>query len=365
MSKLLKNTKKKIGKSPGSLVYTGEKGINGAGIHFIKYNKKEFSERRAAASEISFQEEFQGYRKNDEVLWINIDGIHDTSTVDSIGKMFGIHPLTLEDVLNTSHRPKTEDNTSYIFIVIKMLTYDAAHCQIKTEQVSFILKDNLLITFQEDALDEFEIIRENIRLDKGRVRNLKSDYLCYRLLDTIIDNYFLVLENIGEELERLEDELLGAPTKETLNKLYLQKNAMITVRRAGWPLREVIGALEKNDSPLIHSDTEPFLRDLYDHVIQIVDTTENYREMIAGMMDIYLSSVSNRLNEVMKVLTIISTIFIPLNFIAGVYGMNFNTNVSPFNMPELNWYYGYPAVLSVMVSVGLMLVLFFKRKKWF
>lgn len=365
MSKLLRNTKRKIGQSPGSLIYTGDKKTNGSDLHLIRYNHKNLSERVFSAKDTAIGEMISGYRKNDEVLWINIDGIQNTETVDITGKTFSINALTLEDILNTSHRPKFEDNLSYLFIVLKLITYDSPKSLIKVEQVSFILKENIVLTFQEDKIDDFDGIRENIRKNKGRVRELKADYLCYRLIDSVIDNYFSVLEYIGDDIEKLEDELLSAPTQATLQKLYTIKNQMLIMRRAIWPLREVINSMEKSESDLIHQSTLPFLRDLYDHIVQIIDTTENYREMISGMIDIYLSSVSNRLNEVMKVLTIISTIFIPLNFIAGVYGMNFNTAISKFNMPELNQPFGYLAVLSVMLVTALLLVYYFKRKKWF
>lgn len=365
MSKLLKNTEKKAGQSPGSLIYTGDKKENGAEAHLIRYNGKDISEKIFSLKNGSLEEEIHGFRKNDEILWMNLDGIQNADAIGKAGRVFHVHPLTLEDILNISHRPKAEDNESYIFVVIKMLSYVKESRQVKSEQLSIILKENLVLTFQEDKVDNFETLRENIRKRKGRLRDSGSDYLSYRVLDTVIDDYFAVLECIGDELEILEDELLEKPSHNTLQKLYLLKNNMISIRRAVWPLREVIALLEKSDSPLIDASTRPFLRDLYDHIVQIIDTTENYREMISGMVDIYLSSTSNRLNEIMKILTIISTIFIPLNFIAGVYGMNFNTAASRLNMPELNWYYGYPAVLSVMLAVALLLVLFFRRKKWF
>jgi magnesium transporter len=297
--------------------------------------------------------------------WINLDGIHIPETVGLIGEKFHIHPLTLEDILNTSHRPKAEDNGSYIFVVMKILSFDEETDLLKSEQVSLVIGKNYVISFQENETDDFRAVRENLKKNKGRVRELGPDYLAYRLLDVVVDNYFSVLEKIGDKIEAIEDELVENPTKQTLQKIYKLKGEMIVIRRAVWPLREVIGGLEKLESELIAKSTQPYLRDLYDHVVQLIDTNENYREMTAGLMDIYLSSVSNKLNEIMKVLTIISTFFIPLNFIAGLYGMNFNTGVSRYNMPELNYYLGYPLVLLVMLIVSLGLFIYFKKKKWF
>ncbi len=358
MKKLLKNTSRKIGQSPGTLIYTGEKPPGIFKCNLIAYNKDQYVEKI-----VSEPEEILQYLKPDEKIWINVDGIQHPDKIGKLGELFKINPLTLEDILNTAHRPKTEDLGEYIFIVIKLLKYDEN--QLKVEHVSLVLKKNFVLSCQEDEKDEFEVIRENIRKNKGHIREFKTDYLTYRLLDWVIDNYFSVLESVGDKIEEIEDELLAKPARETLHKLYRLKADMILIRRAVWPLREAINNLEKIESELLKSSTSIYLRDLYDHIIQIIDTTENYREMIAGMMDIYLSSVSNRMNEVMKVLTIISTIFIPLTFIAGIYGMNFNTNASPYNMPELNWFYGYPFILVVMFIVGLSLLYLFKRKNWF
>ncbi len=359
MKKLLKNTARKIGQSPGSLIYTGEKQAGIFKCNLISYEKDQVEEKIFSEPEEILQ--FLGSRQN---IWINIDGIQQADRIGKIGGIFKINPLTLEDILNTAHRPKTEDLGEYIFIVIKLLKYDD-ESQLKVEHVSLVLGKNFALSFQEDEKDEFEVIRESIRKNKGHIRDFKTDYLTYRLLDWVIDNYFSVLEYVGDRIEEIEDELLAKPSSITLHRLYRLKADLILIRRAAWPLREAINNLEKTESELIKNSTSIYLRDLYDHIIQIIDTTENYREMIAGMMDIYLSSVSNRLNEVMKVLTIISTVFIPLTFIAGIYGMNFNTSVSSFNMPELNWFLGYPIILSVMLLIAISLLYLFKRKKWF
>jgi len=358
MKKLLKDSRKKIGQVPGSLIYVGEKKPDGVKLTLTSYApglyKQEVLDKFDQITEAM---------ELDHKTWINSDGLK-PEIIGKIGTHFDVHPLTQEDILNTMHRPKTEDHDKYIFVVVKMLSYDSAKETIKVEHLSLILGKNFLITFQEDVIDEFENLRESIKQNKGRIQELGTDYLGYRILDLIIDNYFSVMESFGDRIEDLEDELLDKPTEETLQKLYKLKGDMILIRRAVWPLREAISSLDKLDSDIIAKNTHPFLRDLYDHIIQIIDTTENYREMVAGMMDIYLSSVSNRLNEIMKILTIISTIFIPLNFIAGVYGMNFNTDISPYNMPELNWFFGYPAVLLIMFTVGILLLYFFRKKKW-
>jgi len=359
MKKLLKNTSRKIGQSPGTLIYTGEKPPGVFKCNFISYDKEKFEEKI-----FSEPEEIIQHLEPNKNIWINIDGIQHPEKIGKLGEIFKINPLTLEDILNTAHRPKTEDLGEYIFIVIKLLKYDETN-QLKVEHVSLILGKNFVLSFQEDEKDEFEIIRDNIKKNKGHIREYQTDYLTYRILDWVIDNYFSVLEYVGDRIEEIEDELLAKPTNFTLHKLYHLKADMILIRRAAWPLREAISNLEKTESELIKNSTSIYLRDLYDHIIQVIDTTENYREMIAGMMDIYLSSISNRLNEVMKILTIISTVFIPLTFIAGVYGMNFNTSVSPFNMPELNWFFGYPIILLIMLIIALSLLYLFKRKNWF
>ena len=359
MKSFLKDSEKKIGQFPGSLIYMGEERSGKAKITVASFNAGSFREKV-----IEDPEDIKSFRKDNENLWVNIDGIQNTELIGKIGNVFNIHPLTQEDILNTMHRPKAEDHSEYIFLVVKMLSYNEDENLIKLEHVSLIIGKDFVLSFQEDTIDEFNNTRESIRQNKGKIRELGVDYLAYRLLDFIIDNYFGVVEAVGDRIEDIEDELLGKPTQNTLEKIYKLKNDMIHVRRAIWPLREALSSLEKIESGIIKKTTNPYIRDLYDHIVQLIDTTENYREMISGMMDIYLSSISNRLNEVMKLLTIISTIFIPLNFIAGVYGMNFNTSKSPLNMPELNWYFGYPAVLLVMFIVAFGLFMYFKRKKW-
>ena len=292
------------------------------------------------------------------MTWINIDGVHQPENIEKIGKQFKIHPLVLEDVVNTGQRPKMEDFDDYLFIVLKMLHYDEKENETKTEQVSLILSSNYVISFQESEGDVFDPLRERIRVDRGRVRKMRADYLAYSLMDAIVDNYFMVLEKIGERIEDIEDEMIKNPTPEVLQSIHKLKRELIFLRKSVWPLREVISRLERWESPLIDKSIDIYLRDVYDHTIQVIDALETFRDVLSGMLDIYLSSVSNRMNEVMKVLTIIATIFIPLTLIAGIYGMNFRF------MPELEIPLAYPMVLLSMLFVGLLMVAYFRKKKW-
>jgi len=283
----------------------------------------------------------------------------DKITGEKLGKYFEVHPLVLEDIVNTGQRPKMEDFENYLFIVLKMFHYDEEADEIKTEQVSLVLGSNFVISFQEREGDVFHPIRERIRNAKGRIRKMAPDYLAYSLLDAIVDSYFIIMEKLGEEIENTEEKLVTNPTPATLQTIHNLKREMIFLRKSVWPLREVISALERGGSSLIQESTHIYLRDVYDHTIQVIDTIESFRDMVSGMLDIYLSSISNRMNEVMTVLTIIATIFIPLTFIAGIYGMNFEY------MPELKWHWFYPKAfwLTIIVIAGFM-AFYFKRKKW-
>ena len=290
--------------------------------------------------------------------WINLDGIHQLDNIEKIGKHFNIHPLVLEDIMNTGQRPKMEDYGNYLFIVLKMLHYDEKDDETKTEQVSLVLSSKFVLSFQENEGDVFDFVRERIRTDRGRIRKMGVDYLAYSLVDAIVDNYFMVLEKIGEKIEDIEEELVKNPTPEVLHMIHRLKRELIFLRKSVWPLREVISKLERWESPLIDKSIDIYLRDVYDHTIQVIDALETFRDMLSGMLDIYLSSVSNKMNEVMKVLTIIATIFIPLTLIAGIYGMNFTY------MPELESPWGYPMVYMVMLAVGAVMMVYFRRKKW-
>ncbi|MBC8389337.1 MAG: magnesium/cobalt transporter CorA [Actinobacteria bacterium] len=353
MVRFIKKRSKKAGLPPGSLVHIGKKGKAKTKITVIDYDKKSFQEL-----EIEDLKECILYKNKPTITWINVDGIENTKLLKDLGECFSIHLLTLEDILNTDQRPKLEDFENYIYIVLKMLSYDEKEDEISSEQVSLILGKNYVISLQESEGDIFDPIRERIKNGKGRVRKVGSDYLSYLLLDAIVDNYFTILEKISEKIEGLEDEIIKSPTQETLNTIHNLKTEMLYLKKSVWPLREVVNKLERGELSLIKKTTSVYLRDIYDHTIQVIDTVETLRDMLSGMLDIYLSSVSNRMNEVMKVLTIIATIFIPLSFIAGIYGMNFS------NMPELGWPWSYIVFWIVVLIIGVTMIIYFKRKKW-
>lgn len=353
MPRLFKKTSKKAGLPPGTLVHIGEKKTEKVKITIIDYDGEQFQEKEARTIE-----ECVPFRDKPTVTWINLDGIHDLEIVEKFGKHFDLHPLVLEDILNTGQRPKLEDLEDYIFLVLKMLYCDEKEKEIKAEQVSIIIGSNFVISFQEREGDVFNPIRERIRNGKGRIRKMGADYLAYALMDAIVDNYFLILEILGENVEALEEELVTDPRTETLQAIHKLKREMIFLRKSIWPLREVVSGLERGESPLVKESTGIYLRDVYDHTIQVMDMVESFRDMISGMLDTYLSSLSNRMNEVMKVLTIIATIFIPLTFIAGIYGMNFRF------MPELGWRWGYPTLWAVVAIIAFSMVVYFRKKKW-
>jgi magnesium transporter len=346
-------SKEKVGLPPGTLVHVGEKKAEKVKITVIDYDRENFEEKEVEKIEECFTD-----KDKPTVTWINVDGLQEVGIIEKVGAHFGIHPLVLEDILHTGQRPKVEDLGDYIFIVLKMLYHDDQEDEMLGEQVSLLLGQNCVISFQEREGDIFNPIRERIRNSKGRIRRAGADYLAYALVDAIVDHYFVILEKMGEKIESLEEELVTNPTPETLQIIHKLKRNLIFLRKSVWPLREVINALERGESPLITEPTGIYLRDVYDHSIQVIDTIETFRDMVSGMLDIYLSSLSNRMNEVMKVLTIIATIFIPLTFIAGIYGMNFKF------MPELEWHWGYPTALIVMLLIVGSMFIYFRRKKW-
>ncbi|MFC1780740.1 magnesium/cobalt transporter CorA [Planctomycetota bacterium] len=357
--KRIKTNFKKAGLPPGTLVHVGERKLESVRITVIDYDENNCQEKVVDKIEDCLE-----YKATPTVTWINIDGLHDVEIIEKIGKQYDFHPLVLEDILHTGQRPKFEDMENYIFIVLMMLRFDAQSQSVVSEQVSLMLGQNYVISFQENIGDVFEQIRDRIRNGKGRIRKMSADYLMYALLDAIVDGYFGILEKIGEKIESMEEELVSNPTDKMLRQIHSLKREMIFLRKSVWPLRELISGIQRTESDLIKESTDAYLRDVYDHTIQVIDTVESFRDMVTGMLDIYLSSISNRMNEVMKVLTIIATIFIPLTFIAGIYGMNFNPEVSPWNMPELNWRWGYPAVWLVMLLVTGVMLYYFKKKKW-
>ncbi|MFH1549312.1 MAG: magnesium/cobalt transporter CorA [Planctomycetota bacterium] len=353
MARFIKKRASKVGLPPGSPVHIGEKRTEEVGISLIDYDEKQFAEKAIERIEDSFP-----FKDKPTVTWINIDGVHRTDNIEKIGDNFGLHPLTREDIVNTGQRPKMEDFGSYIYFTLKMLMFDEDEAEVKAEQVSLILGNNFVISFQEQPGDVFEAVRQRIRGAKGRVRKMGADYLAYSLLDAVVDNYFIILERLGEQVESLEEKLVEDVQAETLRDIRRLKSEMIFLRKSVWPLREVVSSLQRGGSALISESTNVYLRDVYDHTIQVIDTIEAYRDMLSGLLDIYLSSISNKMNAVMKVLTIIATIFIPLTFVAGVYGMNFAY------MPELQWQIGYPLVLIVMTVLGVIMLMFFRKKKW-
>ncbi len=345
---------KTLGLPPGTVVHVGDQNPQKPKITIIDFDEREYGEH--VLDEIEDSIAFL-YKKTS--TWINIDGIHDTSIIERAGITFGLHPLVLEDIGNTTQRPKFEDYEDYLFIVVKMLYCSKEDEDLWSEQVSFILMKNCLITFQETEGDVFDLIRERLRTGKGRVRKLGTDYLAYSLMDAITDNYFVILEKLGDQVEELEEAMLGSLKQNAAAEIHDLKRDIVYLRRTVWPLRELISAMMRSESKLISKPTKIYLRDLYDHTVQVIDNIEAERDIICGMLDIYLSTLSHRMNEIVKVLTIISTIFIPLTFIAGVYGMNFE------NMPELKWKYGYFACLGLMGVLALGMLYLFKRRKWF
>ncbi len=354
MPRLIKKRSKKSGLPPGTLVHIGEKKTEKTKITIVDYDEAKFEEKEAKTIEECFP-----FKDKPTTTWINIEGVHEIDLIEKIGKYFDLHPLLLEDIANTEQRPKMEDYGEYVFIVLKMLSYDENTTEIKAEQVSVILGANFVISFQEGIKgDVFDSVRERIRSGKGKIRKMGADYLAYALMDAVVDNYFIILEKLGEKIEVTEEILLTNPTSETSRAIHHLKREMIFLRKSVWPLREVLNCLERGESSLIHANTRIYLRDVYDHTVQIIDTVETFRDMLSGMLEVYLSSISNRMNQIMKVLTIIATIFIPLTFIAGIYGMNFKY------MPELEWRWAYFVVLGVMAVIGIWMVIYFRKKKW-
>ena len=352
ISKIFGTRSKKIGLPPGTLVHVGEKKSEEVKITIIDYDTDNFHQKQSNTIEECFT-----FKDTPTVTWIDIVGIHKVENIQKLGDCFGFHPLVLEDILHTDQRPKMEDHDDYFYIVLKML-HNETSPEIMTEQVSLILGPNFVISFQEIGGDVFNHVRDRLKTAKGRIRKMGADFLAYSLIDAIVDSYFVILEKTGERLEDIEEDLMTEPSEKTLHAIHRMKREMIYLRKSVWPLREVISALNREDSPLIKDSTKIYLRDVYDHTIQVIDAIETFRDMLSGMLDIYLSSLSNKMNEIMKFLTIIGTIFIPLTFIVGVYGMNFHF------MPELNWRYGYFSILAFMGLIGISMLIYFKRKKW-
>lgn len=351
-----KNKKlKAIGLAPGSLVYTGDK-VGGGGAKLTLF---EYSETAIVEKEVTLEQACLAYRNSPNVFWLNIDGVHDVAVVDKLGKHFGIHPLVLEDILDAGHRPKKEEHDEYIFISLKMLSRNKSSTDIVTEQVSLIIGHNFVLSFQEGSEgDVFDIVRQRLRSGKGRLRRTGADYLGYALVDLIIDNYFIVLEALGEKYELLEDRLMQSRDPDVIQEINTARKEMVLFRRAVWPVRDIVTSLLRDESPIIRESTVVYLRDVYDHIIEVLEIGEMLREMVSLMVELYLTNISNRTNEIMKVLALISTIFMPLTFISSIYGMNFE------HMPELRWTFGYPLAVSLMLAIALALLIFFRKREW-
>jgi magnesium transporter len=344
---------KKVGQAPGSIIYTGKKLEQKFFIESFNYNKDTYQEKELPNVEEAFE-----YKASLPVSWLNINGLNHVDQIEKIGNHYDIHPLVLEDIVNTAQRPKIDEYEDYLFIVLKMLYYDDNE-NIVPEQVSFILGKNYVLTFQESEGDVFDNVRERIRHGKGRIRTMESDYLLYALIDAVVDHYFVIIETLGNKIEDLESDVFDGVQEDTIPKqIQNLKREILRVRRAIFPLREVISRIERHESPLVNDKTTAFFRDIYDHIIQVSENIDIYREMIWSLMDMYMTTISNKMNEVMKVLTIMASIFIPLTFFAGIYGMNFDY------IPELKFKYSYFILWGIFILIVIGMVIYFRRKKW-
>ncbi len=352
MARLFRKRHKTAGLPPGTMEFVGEKKVEEVRLTVWDYDKESVEKIKPSTVEECFP-----FRDTSRVSWINVDGLHDTELLGKLGDHFGLHPLVMEDIANTTQRPKVEDYGDYLYIVMRMLDYNKEARRVTPEQLSLVLGKNYVLTFQERVGDVFDHVRERIQ-KTARIKLSRVDYLAYALLDAVVDRYFVILEAFGEDIEALEEDLMDAPSPRLLETTHELKRELIVLRKAVWPLREVISALERYESRLIHKETRLYMRDLYDHTIQVIDSVESYRDVTSGLQDLYLSSISNKMNEVMKVLTIIATIFIPMSFLAGIFGMNFEY------MPELKWKWSYPLFWLGVVAVGGSMISYFKKKGW-
>ncbi len=343
----------KVGLPPGSLIHVGEKRTEEVKISVMHYDQARCEEK-----ELKTIDQLPPSPPSPTVTWIDVAGLHDEHVVRAVGNRFHIADLLLEDILDTTQQPKIDYEADYLFLMLKILRYDEESETIHFEHSSIILGSNFLLSFREGDRAPFERVKERIRTGKGRLRTSGADYLAYCLIDAIVDYYYLILEILGEKTDVLEEEVATNPTRGTLERIRKLKKEMIFLRRSIFPQREAINSLARGEVPLIRDSTLPYLRDVYDHTVHCIDIMETHRDVISGMLDIYLSSISNRLNEIMKVLTIIATIFIPLTFLVGWYGMNFK------DMPELTWRWGYPMVILMAIAVSVSMLIFFRRKQW-
>jgi magnesium transporter len=354
MRRLTHKRSRKSGLPPGTPVHIGERKAGAARVSMVHYDGEQLIEE-----EVTDVSACQAWLSRPGVTWINIEGVHQIDLLEQFGTVFDLHPLVLEDIANTGQRPKVEDYGGYLYVVLRMLSLHAATQEVVGEQVSLVLGPNFVISFQEGiAGDAFDPIRGRLRTSKGRVRREGADYLAYSLIDAIVDGYFVLLEKLGEQIEVLDERMLTNRARELSRTIHHLKREMIWLRKTVWPLREMVSTLQRAESPLVRAPTTVYLKDVYDHTIEVIDTVETYRDVLSGMLENNLSLLTTRLNEVMKVLTVISTIFIPLTFIVGIYGMNFRY------MPELEWPWGYPLVMLGMAGIAIALYFYFRRKKW-
>ena len=351
--KFLKKRSVKTGMPPGSLVHIGETPAQAVSLELIGYDPAGFAEQRFQTVDACLP-----HLERPGITWVNVEGVHNVDIIRHLGERFVLHPLVLEDIVNTVQRPKIEDYDSYLFIVLRMLRPTGGG-EFTSEQLSMVLGPSHLFTFQEGLQgDVFDTVRERIRNGKGKIRGMGADYLAYALIDAIVDSYFSVLEDLGERIVNLEEELTLSPDPSTLHEINNIKKEIIFLRKAVWPLREAVSFLEHGDSHLLSPSSHLYFRDVYDHTVQVIDTVETYRDLLSGMLDLYLSSISNRTNEIMKFLTVIGTIFMPLTFLVGVYGMNFK------HMPELEWHSGYFMLWGLMIVLSVAMIIYFRRKRW-
>jgi magnesium transporter len=344
---------KKLGAPPGTLIHIGRERSEDIVITSCCYDENTYNEEKKITLEKLFS-----LKPRLAVQWINFDGIHDVEMIERIGSNYSIDTLVLEDVVNTNQRAKIDDYGDYIYLVLKLLTCNSKSGEIESEQVSIVFDSKMVFTFQEKQGDDFEPLRDRIR-KKGKIRKMGTDYLVYSILDYITDNYFIVLEKTGDRIEKIEDEVLSSPDRDTLRKIHELKRDILMIKKTVWPLRDVLAFMIRPENDLIHESISFYLRDAYDHVIEIMDTVEAYRDFMAGLLDIYLSGLGKRTNEIMKVLALISTVFLPLTFIAGVYGMNFRY------MPGLENNAGFYMIISLMMTIVIFMFIIFKIRKWF
>jgi magnesium transporter len=351
----LRKKSRKAGAAPGELRDFEGRAAEAAPITGFRYDAQHFEERTLDDPAV-----WAPQPDDEAVTWLNVDGVHNPGVLQGLGGLYGLHPLVLEDIMTTAQRPKCDDLGDYLFFVLTMLSLDRATGDIQSEQVSVVLGRRFVLSFQERERpgDAFGPVRERLRKDDSRLRRAGADYLAYSLLDAVVDQYFVVLEAVGERLERIEEQIMRVSATEALRLIHGVKREVLFLRRCVWPLRDVIARLQRGVSGLVQPATEPYLRDLYDHTVQAIETIESFRDIAAGLLEIHLSTTSNRLNEIMKFMTVVATVFAPLTFIVGVYGMNFE------NMPELGWPWGYLACWGVMVAVAVVMLWAFRRKRW-